>query len=294
MILTELSAIGPDGRPFRVIFDYFSRHAIKEPWELDDELLLKHIRIVTRGFARKDITILRGLQNPQIHNLKRSIKECLNSVDYEQGRISGNSQDSVWCRNHSDSRRDDRSPIPRETLMDIVIRAFSDSLNRVQWCQKIFELLDGVTEFQNSLPLYELLSAMVEVNAEFVETGGIVPTRPPSPYEAHLKNRLKQAVAESISDIEATVVPRLTEKGRLNKEELEDCVNACRDYFEDLCQHGETDSVPSYFLSLRPELSQELYQKRYKSPIDSMFGMALKKVRQILRDDPTIWFERDY
>lgn len=275
-------------QPFFVIFDYFNRHELMKP-EATPDTIAEHFRILLRGFVRKELTLICGLDNPQIKNLKRRIGDILTGSGYASCVFPGESKDCIFAVGNSENLSDERPPITRELLDRIVREAFQSSSNRTEWCAQIFQLMNQYPEVRAAIPKHQLVSTMVAVNAEYADAVGIVIGQQPTPREEHLRQTAEQAMKETLAWAESSVIAQFVAKGRLSGEDAPRVLKACRTYFEDLIRNGETDKIPQYFLAQKPGLSQSDYLKQHKYVMDTVANRVHSELRRRLREDPTIW-----
>jgi len=275
-------------RPFYVIFDYLERYHLS-PEETPPDQLVKHFRFLLRGFIRKELTLLRGLMDPQIRNLKRRLNDILAGDEYASVLCPGDREESVYLSRNTKNLRFDCSVIRRDALDRIVRDAYRVSRTRSEWCAGIFRFLNEQTEFRNAVPRSLLIGVCVAVNAEVVDASGLVSGHVPTPTEEYLKKRVALAMEATLEWLESTVMARFVEKGRLDEADLPTVAMACRHYLEDLTRDGYSDKIPRYLIALKPDLSQADYQDRYKYVMDRATRLGLERLRQQLRQDSTIW-----
>ncbi len=275
-------------RPYYVVFDNFRRHGITDFTAVAEEEMARLFRILAQGFTRKGIHKLSGEENPSVKNLKRRVKDTLNGAEFGSKSRPGGREEYFFLSKNVDALRADRPPISKDLLATLVLEAFFSTTTVTDWCRQIFALLDEESEFRNALSYYELVRAMIVVNAEYIDTTGLATGHLPTPTEEHLRRTIAGAIDQTIGWVESTVISRFVDKGRLAAEDVPLVLKACREYLEDLGQGGPTGSIPSYFLALRPELTQKVYLKEYKHVLDTVTGRALQEFRRRLKDDPTI------
>lgn len=291
--LAELFA-SRKNRPYYHILDYFSRHGISDFKNVADDELVRRFNILLHGFVRRWVTSTKDEVDPQIANLKRRIAETVRSPGYHILRLPGDTGATV-CAAECESRlRTDCPSIPCDKLYHLVLGAFNDTMNRSDWCTRIFALLDVETDFRNAIPLVELVSAMIAINAEYVDALEYVQERPTGPLGEYRLRKIRAAVVQACRWMKQTGVAVYLRKERVSPDEAAAIFRSCRDWLVDLCLSGEADSIPSYFFNYRPEVSQQEYQDRYKNAMDSITHKALEEVRRILREDSTIWPFGDY
>lgn len=276
------------GERFHIIFDYFRRHGITDFANADGAELVKHNRILLRGFIQKKVTTLKDDIDPQIANLKRRISEILNGPPHAATIWPGENRKYVYLSANVGHLRENRPCLPREKLRELVLRAFYEAVNRTTWCARLFGLLEQETEYRNAVPLAWLKSEMITVNSEYV-------TALPYP-DGHLsgvpgdyiRRRISAACEAALEWVEKTEAARFVQKGRLSSEDAPAVMKACRLWLEDLALSGEADSIPSYFFEIKPETGQEEYQSRYKYIMDTVTRRVLEELRRRLDDDSTI------
>jgi len=275
-------------RPYFVVFNYFEHHGLMEP-SVTSDTISEHFHILLRGFIRKELTLIRGVENPQIRNLKRRIKDILNGPDYSSRIFPGESEEGVFAIRNDKDLRDDLPPITPDSLDSIVREAFRTSSNRAEWCAQIFQLLNQDSEVRTAIPKHQLVSIMIAVNAEYTDAVGIVTGHLPTPREEYLSQAARRAMSETLDWVQSTVITRFVTRDRLSAENAPLILNACRAYLEDLTENGDADKIPQYFLTQKPGLTQSDYLKQYKYVMDTVTNRALAELRKRLRENPTIW-----
>ncbi|RJP70538.1 MAG: hypothetical protein C4532_09180 [Candidatus Abyssobacteria bacterium SURF_17] len=264
------------GRPYYVVFDYFARHGITDFDKEPADNLVRHFRILLRGFARKEFTALKDIGNPQVAALKQRIRKVLLSPAYSIREDDCNHSKIVRSLESAGDIREGRPWIPRDQLLQMVYQAYLDTVNREDWCRHVFKFLDEHTEFRNELSVYALVSAMVCVNTAWVDAS--LPREPVSPAVCH--EQAGQVIDSAMAMIEREIIPGFIRKGKLAESDVQDILTASRDYLEDLCFSGATDSIPTYFLELRTDISQDEYQKRFKYIMDTVVARATVILRR--------------
>ena len=274
--------------PFFVIFDYLKRHRLS-PEEMPSDEFVKHFRFLIRGFTRKELTLLRGLMDPQIRNLKRRLNDILAGDEYASALCFDDREESDYLLRNAKNLRSDCSVIPRDALDQIVRDVYQVSRSRSEWCTGIFQLLNEQTEFRNAIPRSLLISVCVAVNAEMVDASGLITGHIPTPTEEHLRQATRRAVSETLDWLLSSVITPFVARGRLSAEDAPYVLTACCTYLQDLIQDGDADKIPQYFISLKPGLSQSDYLIQYKYVMDTVTNRALSELRRRLRKNPTIW-----
>ncbi len=282
------------GRPFDIIFEYYRRHGISDFTASEAGDLADHFHILLRGFIRKKVTKLAGDYEPEITLLKRRIAEVLRSPTYQQKLLPGDHRESIYLSANQYQLRNELSAIPDDRLQRLVLTAFLETVNRSDWCNKIFELLDQEADFRNAIPRSILISTMIAVNAEYVDALEYVQERPAGPLGELRLRKIVEAVRHVSAWIETGGIAPYLHKGRITPDEAAAMIKACNDWLRDFCLCGEADSIPSYFFHFRSEVDQKEYQLRVKNIMDSVTRKALEEVRRRLREDSTIWSLGDY
>lgn len=276
-------------RPFFVVFEYFQRHGLSDPDQIDPEALCRRFVILLRGFIRRELTYIRGLENPQIKNLKRRIKDILTGPEYGSRLWPNEKDESCFAVENADRLRFESPPISSDCLYRIVRDAFDRSCTRTEWCSRIFRLLDRESEFRNAVELPDLISAMVAVNAEFIDAAHPDMKRISTPAEDLIDRQMSETIDETIIWLKAEVVDRFCRKGRISEADAILMLKASRAYLEDYNLSGNEEDIPKYFLNLRPGLSRAEYQKRYKYILETAIKQGLGEFRKRLRKELTIW-----
>ncbi|UCC44651.1 MAG: hypothetical protein JSU65_01610 [Candidatus Zixiibacteriota bacterium] len=276
-------------RPYFVIFDYFERHQLTDYEKTDPDMLLRHFRTLLRGFARKELTLVRGLINPQISNLKRRLRNIFAGDEYLSRVWPGETYESLYAARNERNLRDSLPPIDWDTMDDLVKEAFTGSRTRPEWCAGVFKLLDEKTESRNALPMHDLISMMVAVNAEYANASSLGTGNIPTPTEQYVNKRVSAALDEAVKLVQSGVLPRFVENGQLSADDAPRLLEACRTYLVDLSSHGSTGKLPGYFMDQKPDLSQSDYLSQYKYILNKAVSRGLEELRQRLRQDMTIW-----
>lgn len=273
------------GKPFFLIFDFFTRRKIRISAEADKEMLLDHLLILLRGHISQEIFGIRSEQFPQVENLKRRFRETTKPPLFtrEPGK-DGN--DLVSLASESDKLRQDKPLIPLHQLLDLVHRAAMKTVSRSDWCLQIFESLKEMPEFKNCLQMSDLLAAVVRVNSELVEIEGMGGVTAPLPV--HVENEIALTRQRAVEYVQQNLANKLIFKKRLTPEESERLVLACDRYLADLGASGNADKLPEYFRESMPPETHDRYLKEYKYLFESIVESALGYFRSELRKNPII------
>jgi hypothetical protein len=275
-------------RPYYVVFEYFERHGMNDPELIIPEILCRCFRILLRGFIRKELTLIRGLENPQIKNLKRRIKDILAGSDYSSKVWPGDKSESCYWAENEAHLRGDCPSVTGDPLYELVKDAFMQSCTRTEWCLQAFRLLDKKIEYRNAVKVHDLISTMIAVNAEFVDAAGQGTWRIPTPVEDYIDKRMSAVIDETITWVESEVLSRFSNKGRISRPDIALILKASRHYLEDFGLDGKPAEIPKYFQNLKPGLSQNDFQKQYKYILETAINQGLREFQRRLRKELTI------
>ncbi|MBN1213516.1 MAG: hypothetical protein JXA92_13175 [candidate division Zixibacteria bacterium] len=105
------------------------------------------------------MTVLKGLENPQMKNLKHRIKDILTGPAYKTKEWPDENRYYIFAVGNQNCLRSALPSITDDLLFKIVCEAFADSRTRTEWCAGIFERLNDRHEFRNALPLSDLFKS---------------------------------------------------------------------------------------------------------------------------------------
>lgn len=281
-------------KPFYHIFDYFERKDLTDLSQATDQDLYHHFNILLRGFIRHELRDIRNQGNPQIHYLKRRFKDIFKSEGFCLMAHAKKGHEKIYLCEHAEDLRTDKPIIPYDELYKLAEKAYFDSNTRVQWCHKIFELLNTDKEYQNLVVRYELMSIVVSINAKYVDLDGLRPTAMPSARDTAIRNAIDKTRKKTIIWLKKEVIPDFIAKQRIDQDEGERFGKAAELYLIDLGNDGWTDPIPDYFRALMPEEKHKPYLDDYKYVFETIIKKAEEYFKDILRDDPTISGFGDY
>lgn len=270
-------------KPFFIVFAYFERHGLTDIEQIDSGVLLKKFLILLRGFIRKELTLLRGAENPQIKNLKRRIKDILVGPEYCTKEWPDERTDYIFIVGNKNCLRSDLPPITSDFLIKMVREAFALSRTRTEWCGCIFKFLNDRHEFRNAIPLSELLKVMIAVNVEYADSTGFSMGHVSTPSEDSLRKLVYEAISDTMDRVESEVVKHFVDKEHLVAADVPKVMDACRTYLQDYFLDGNTDEIPKYFRAYNPEISQSIYVKKYKYVMEKAIKCSLDEIREKLR-----------
>ncbi|MFQ5454472.1 MAG: hypothetical protein ACE5D6_09845, partial [Candidatus Zixiibacteriota bacterium] len=203
--------------------------------------------------------------------------------------------DNYICRvDYKKSLRLEKPIIPYEKLFQIVVETFRINLSRSKWCKNIFERMNDETDYQNVLKKHELLSAVVAVNAQFIEIDNNQPTGLLLPHSEMIRNTIEKIRNETVRWVTLEIMPRFVKLKRITSEESDRIIQACENYILDYSNGCKTDLLPVYFHEVIPGITSLQYQKKYKHIFDTVIGKTLEDFKNRLRNDPTIRGFGDY
>ncbi len=272
------------GRPFYLIIDYFRHRTNGDYDSIADEDLLDLFRVQLLRFIRQKISHFRAEEDPQIENLKRRFKDILRESYYHSLKI-GDSPENICLESEQDNLRHDKLPVSFEALKGIAGEAFYNSKTRTEWCRLIFELLNKRTDLQNFVKKYEILTAVIGINSNFVsEVFGDIADAPHFNIE-RAKRLAYREIPDILDLIEREHIERFKRKGRLSDQEAGWARQAVELYLNDMANCGGTDSIPTYFCETFPSDYHERYLNDYKYIFDTTLGAARQKLLDFLRDN---------
>lgn len=266
--------ISKSERPFYVIYDYFKRHRITDFSIISDDELESHFKILLQGFIKKQLSKIRKMENPQEEKLKRKIKYSLEKLGAVKLNGPSGQYVQIYLKNYQNSLRNDKPDVTVRQLKDIVGEAFCSSKTNPQWCEKIFGLLNENSRIKNVVVLSELISIMIQINAEFVFDSIRAPYHVDTPRDVHTNFRLTSAIEKSLKRAGKEEIDRFVMKGKLTKLEGDLLMKACGKYLEDKHLDGGNRPLPDYFLEFMPDVCQDEYLKKYKYMFETLISSA--------------------
>jgi len=280
-------------KPFPIIFDYFKKVGIADPDPVDPDNIYYHFTVLLRGHIRQQLSRLKVQRDPQIDHLKRRFKEILKDSRFELIYIN-RGEEYLFLTQNRDNLRDDKRFIPYEELLKIVEMAYVNSTTRSAWCLNIFEFLNEAIEYQNLVKKHELLAAIVSVNAKYIDADGLQPTGLPTAENALLMRDIEEAIAQTVTWLEETVLNDFVRKSRINDDEAQRFWAASEQYLSDLAHIGETDPIPQYFREVMPKSEHDRYLSEYKYIFETTINHAVEDFKERLKKKTTVLKYRDY
>jgi len=166
----EYLLVRKDNKPFHVIYDYFSQHGINNFQSQSSDKIKDMFVVLLKGFIKKQIFKFKQSTNPQIENLKRRFKDIIrDSEGFNTLYINGT--DYVYLESDENNLHENKPLIPYHELESIVLKYFNISKNTSQWCLNILSSINRLTKYRNTVSKYLLLTAVVKVNAEYIDSG---------------------------------------------------------------------------------------------------------------------------
>lgn len=277
-----------NNKPFYVIYDYFSQHGINNFQSQSPEKLNDMFVVLLKGFIKKQLFKFKQSTNPQIENLKRRFKDIIrDSEGFNTLYINGT--DYVYLESDENNLQDNRPLIPYNELESIVLKYFIISKNTSQWCLNILSSINRLTEYRNMVTMYLLLTAVVKVNAEYIDSGEFFTHQASSTKSAWIISYTINAFETTLDNLKSKILPAYLKKQVLSVDESELIYLACRNYLTDYCAHGgDTDSIPLYFREMMPLETHEKYLKDYKNIFESSIKKMLAYFKNELKNISTI------
>ncbi len=281
-------------KPFFVIYDYFSRLGIHDFRLYSDQAIYDNFVILLKGFIKRQLYRFRMNTNPQMEKLKRSCKSIFNDSDIFAS-LSIDGTDYIYLKSEKESLRRDKQPIPYETVEDIALDAFHKSKNIRQWCLKIFEQVKSLHDFRNMLSKYQLLTIMVKINSEFLESGDIHQVKRYCATDAVIHSDIKRAFESALYKLQTGPLLRYVHKQTITSDEKDLLYRACRNYLADYCANGgEADPIPVYFREMMPLETHERYLKDYKNVFESLIKKMLGFFAEEVKKSSTFRYISSY
>lgn len=282
-LLGELFRSEPD-KPFFPIFDYFQRHGLADYAAATESTLYQHFRILIGGYLKKRLFHLRKSEQRQAEILKRRVKDILQPPDYVRLDDQSSLRKSIAKRKYMKDLRPDREPISREVLAETVRRAYVESSNRVNWCDRIFSEINDMKSVQNFLNINHLLESIVKVNGEALEE---MCPQPASPDLRGIRGAVEEAVRNTVDWARENVLTAFVASGKISPVEANMYLRAVEQYLLDLGNCGETDKLPVYFREAMPDSEQGEYRERHKYPFRTVISKSADYFRSRLAEGMT-------
>jgi hypothetical protein len=282
------------GQPYYRIFDYFERKNLTNLKTVSDQQLYHHFNILLRGFIKHELGAIRKLENPGIYNLKKAFRNILREEEFCETAHAKKGHEQIYLCKYAEDLRSDKPAIPYDELYKLAEKAYYDTNTRVQWCHKIFELLNEVRVYQNQVVKYELIRVVVSINAKYVDLCGLRLSAMPSARDTAIRGAIDKARKKTILWLKKEVIPDFVKKGRIDQDEAERFAKAAELFLIDLGNDDWTDSIPDYFRALMPEEKHIPYLNDYKYVFETVIEKAREYFKKNLGDDPTIAGFGDY
>ncbi len=269
-----------DNKPFCVIFDFYNNNGFVAFKKDHAEELFDQFRSLLFGFIRQELNRINNESDPQIGNLKRRIKDILNSPDFCCTSDEKDGIEYVYCKNTTIKNRASQSLLTFERLLDLVEIAYNSSHNRREWCRNIFLQLDEMMDVQSRLKKHELISAMINVNKKYTELEGFHTYRGPSAeYQIQIK-AIEIAKEKAISRLKNDSLLEFVNKGRIDRITADRFSSAVDRYLTDLIYSEDIDLIPVYFREVMPESEHHRYLRDYKYIFETIIGRAEEYFRE--------------
>ncbi|MDD3731825.1 MAG: hypothetical protein PHU88_05555 [candidate division Zixibacteria bacterium] len=188
---------------------------------------------------------------------------------------------------NNNNLRKDKPPLSYDKLLYITEEAYFLSKNRPEWCHKIFELLENESEYQNFIKKHELLRAIITINMKYVELDGHCP-QPVKPMLPELYKAITDVKKETLDWLMPAVIKKYNDKGKISPEQAQLLLQAVDIYLSDFGFYGDTDSIPSYFYEMFPEINSKEYLDKYKNIFETIISKALEDLKKRLKNNSTI------
>jgi len=276
-----------NNKPFHVIYDYFSQHGINNFQSQSPEKLNDMFVVLLKGFIKKQLFKFKQSTNPQIENLKRRFKDIIRDSEVFK-TLYINGTDYVYLESDENNLQDNNPLIPYNELESIALKYFIISKNTSQWCLNILSSINRLTEYRNMVSKYLLLTAVVKVNAEYIDSGEFFTHQASSTKSAWIISFIENAFETALDNLKSKTLPAYLKKQVISVDESELIYLACRNYLTDYCAHsGNTDPIPVYFREMMPLETHERYLKDYKNIFESSIKKMLAYFKNELKNIST-------
>ena len=261
------------GEPYGKLFNYYRRLGPTDFHKADPTDLWNALKSLLFRFIRQERSNLLDEEDPQKALLKRAFKDALLTDEYQR-RLEQSGTVFVNASKYDQTRREECPAISFDNLLRIVEDTYHQSNSRRQWCRAIFEALNQEDSVRNFLERHTLLYAVVIVNMKHVDAEGLVPASLPGPEHGLLSSAIVRARTETLSWVRETVLARYVTKGKLTDDQVVRLAKACENYLIDLAHSVDTESIPSYFREVIPEIDRKRYDKHFKNILDTLMAKA--------------------
>ncbi len=263
---------------YTIIDDYFARKGVSDYSQHSSGELFTLFSILLRGFAKRELSVIRKNENPQAGKLKKGLKEILMPPEYSIFTQNGKSEKLIYKSEFKEDLRQEKISIPDIELYTLILDTFYVSSKRTTWCREMFLRLNTLPEFQNLIARYRILANAVKINVEYVELSyrqaGFA-----QPDQEHAKSEVLKAIESILNSLMNGRIAKYHSQGRINEYEAKGLINAARNYLIDISLGGFVEAYPAYFREQTSIDSGPDYQKKYKYLVDSVLGEALKKLK---------------
>jgi hypothetical protein len=274
--------------PFYLIFAYFEKNQELAFTAENTDRLYEHFLILLRKHIRQGLTRLRKQENPQLDNLKRRFKDILSADNYACKGFDNSSANYIYQKKSENNLRLSGEPISYEHLTRISEESYLHSKSRSEWCANIFDMIDSLEEYQNFVKFHELLSAVITVNAKYVEIDGFNPSPVASPDYGLLKEAVEQAKSDSLQWARSNLIEKFIEKGRISPEDGRRFLCAVEKFLDDFGYDGSTDPIPDYYREVMPAEKYCNYLREHKYIFETIISNTLDFFKEKLKTNPTI------
>lgn len=261
------------GEPYGKLFNYYRKRGITDFHKPDPTDLWNAFRPLLFHFIRQERSNLLDEEDPQKALLKRAFKDALLTDEYQR-RPGQSGAVFVNAARYDQARREECPAISFDDLLRIVEDAYHQSTSRRHWCRAIFEALNQISSIQNFLERHTLLHAVVIVNMKHVDAAGLGTASLPGAEHGLRNSAIVRARTETLTWVRKTVLARYVTKGKLTDVQAGRLLRACENYLIDLAHSADTDSIPSYFREVMPDVDREQYDKNFKNIFDTLIARA--------------------
>lgn len=284
------------GKPFGKIFDFFQRHGYKDFESTESDDIYDQYLTLLHGFIKRQLTRLRNDENPQIHNLKRAIREALTGKDYRVAKDYSDKQEYVHSVKYANNQRLEKDLLSYDDLIQLVLTAFlhDGCTNRPRWIELIFQSLNEKTDVQNRLKQHELTSAMIAINSEYSMMTSPNTHLLETPKITLLRTEIEKERQNSMSWIRSEIIPEYVAKGKIADKITGPVYATIEALLTDFSALGEHDSIPEYFRECMPEELHDRFYTDFKNIFDYLVHKAKEDFAMRLKNNPIIRKGRDY
>ena len=266
-------------QPYQIIFNHLNKMGISNYDEYDSQPVYDQFRSLLFSFIRQELSRIKKETDPQIDNLKRRIKDILKESEYRVFRVE-NSHFEFVANAEIKYEHDEYPLITYDKLLELVEDLYNLSKNRRKWCRNIFKALEYTAGVRHYLKKHELICAMINVNAKYLEINGLQPTRLTGAKYQLLEKAITDSKDQSLIWLNDNVLLRFIEDDRITSEFSKKFLVAADYYLSDMVFSSGVDLLPAYFREVMPECEHARYLQDYKY----VFETSIKKVEDNFRE----------